>query len=163
MSKHLAELIHTFVQAQGGQWSGTSTELLSQLQPHLKHSDISHKLIQSSSVLARAIKKHRKPLATAGIIFSTSRTGRRRTLTLTVAASEEPTPSKLLDWLDDAANYLVDRATRARIMFCRRERARLKAEAEEEKEKKITAGCVIHGRPGRERPWDDGGIWFHGH
>ena len=156
------ELIRTFVQAQDGRWQGTATELLFQLQPYLKHSEISHRKLQSASVLSRTIKKHRKALATAGVTLTDSRTGLRRTLTLSLTASEEPSPSKLLDWLDDAANFLVDRATRARVLFCRRERARIKADAQEEQERKLHGGCVVHGRPGRERPWDDGGVWFHG-
>jgi len=160
MNAQLVELVSTFVKAKGGLWIGTATELVVQLQPYATHSGISHKLLQSSSVLSRSIKKYRKTLAAAGVTVTDKRTGRQRTLTLSLTAPEEPSSSTLLDWLDDAANYLVDRATRARVLFVRKERARIKAEHQEENERKLHGGFVVHSRPWYKRkPWDSGGSW----
>ena len=125
---------------------GTATQLLSELCPYAKSAGVETDVKvwpQSPRLLSRLLKKHTQDLAVAGITWHSARTARQRTIILSL---REPVLPQTDDCLDDATNYDVDRSTRARVNYCRQERARIKADAQAEKERRARMGCVVYSR-----------------
>jgi len=159
MNAHLVEAVSTFVKAQGGTWTGTATDLLLLLSPYARAEGVdtnSKPWPQSPRLLSHLLKKHRKALAAAGISVTDTRAARQRTITISLV---KPVSQRSTDWLDDAANYEVDRSTRARVLYARKQRTQIKADADAEKERKLHGGFVVRGPRASRPPWADDAPW----
>lgn len=148
MIEQFVKTVCAFVKAHRGEWAGPAAELLLLFKPYAHAEQIDTNMKpwpQSPQPLSRLLKKYKQSLAAAGIVFTTKRTGLRRTITLALAP---PVAAQSADWLDDPA-YQVTRRERARVKIARRERLQLKADAIEEEQRKLRMGCVVS-TPGSE-------------